>query len=113
MTLGEKIRTLREVRRLSLREFARRLDVTAAFLSDIELGRRYPSADVMARIAAGLNTTTDELKSYDSRPPLEEIRRLSAINPSYGIAFRMIVEKEFSPDELLDIAKRKRSPRKK
>ena len=41
-TLGVRIRELRDQRDLSLREFARRLgDVSAAHLSDIELGRRY------------------------------------------------------------------------
>lgn len=42
-TLGQRIRELRERDDLSLREFARKLGVSAAFLSDVELGRRHPS----------------------------------------------------------------------
>jgi transcriptional regulator with XRE-family HTH domain len=37
---GADLRSAREEAGLSLRELARRLDFTAAYLSDIELGRR-------------------------------------------------------------------------
>jgi predicted transcriptional regulator len=38
--IGGKLRVLREERSLSLRELARRLGISAPYLSDIELGRR-------------------------------------------------------------------------
>ena len=41
-TLGERIRELREERDLSLRELAGKIGVSAAFMSDVELNRRYP-----------------------------------------------------------------------
>ena len=50
-TLGEKIRELREERDLSLRELAKKLNLSAAFLSDIELGRRNPSDKVLSDLA--------------------------------------------------------------
>ena len=37
-TLGEHIRELREERDLSLRELATKIQVSAAFMSDVELG---------------------------------------------------------------------------
>ncbi len=112
MTLGQHIRGLREQKQISLRELSRRLGITAAFLSDIELGRRYPSDQILSRIAMELAVEIENLRDYDARPPLDEIRRLSTLNPSYGIAFRKIVERQFSPDELLEIAKQKK-PREK
>jgi transcriptional regulator with XRE-family HTH domain len=56
-TLGEYLRELREQRDLSVRELAKRLDVSAPFLSDVELGRRHPSGEVLERLAALLKTT--------------------------------------------------------
>ena len=51
LTFGEKIRQLREGLDLSLREVALKIDVSAAFLSDVELGRRFPSADKLTLLA--------------------------------------------------------------
>ena len=47
-TLGQRIRELREEKDFSLRELAKKSGVTAPFLSDIELGRRYPSEKVLS-----------------------------------------------------------------
>ncbi len=101
-TLGQRIRELREEKDLSLREFAKKLGgLSAAFLSDVELGRRHPSEPVLVDMARVLGTTVDELKRYDSRPPVEELRRLSSSDPAYGFAFRKLVDKDVSPEELL------------
>jgi len=111
-TLGERIRKLREDKDLSLRELARLLEVSAAFLSDIELGRRYPSDPVLTKIAKKLQTTVEDLRTYDTRPPLEELKRLASTDPVYGIAMRRIVERvdkgEITPEELLKLINRRR-----
>ena len=99
-TLGERIRELREGFDLSLREFARKLGVSAAFVSDMELGRRFPSDELLQRIARELKTPLDELKAYDARPPVDEIRRRSAHSPDYGFAMRRLVEEDLSAEEL-------------
>lgn len=39
--LGREMRQKRELKRITGREMARRLKVSAAYLSDLELGRRY------------------------------------------------------------------------
>lgn len=109
-TLGQKIRELRDGKDLSLRELAKRLKVTAAFLSDIELGRRYPSEKVLAGIAHVLDISVEDLRSYDTRPPLEDIKRLVNSDPLYGVAFRKMIDKKFSPQKLMDLAEGK-SPR--
>lgn len=107
MSLGQKIRTLREAKDLSLRELARRVGKSAAFLSDIELGRRFPSDDVRASLAQELGVSEKELRSHDTRPAVEEIRRLAAENPNYGFAFRTLVERRLSPEELLALVESK------
>lgn len=39
--LGKQLRALRERQKISVREMARRLGVSAPFVSDMELGRRH------------------------------------------------------------------------
>ena len=113
-TLGERIRELREERDLSLREFAEKLGgLSAAFLSDIELGRRHPSDKVFADMARVLKTTVDDLRKYDSRPPVEDLKRLATANPAYGLALRQIVNKKVSPEELMKLAEKERGGGKK
>jgi transcriptional regulator with XRE-family HTH domain len=100
-TLGERIRELREAKDLSLREFATKLDLSAAFVSDIELGRRYPSGKVLGDIAKALGTSVEELQKFDTRAPVEDLKRLASSNPAYGLAFRTIVDKRINAEELL------------
>jgi transcriptional regulator with XRE-family HTH domain len=115
-TLGQKIRELREERDLSLRDLAKRLGVTAAFLSDIELGRRYPSDKVLSDMAKALGTSLENLRSHDTRAPVEDLKRLASSNPLYGIAFRKVVDKavskKISPKELMEFAEKKSTKKK-
>ena len=106
-TLGDYIRELRDVRDLSLREFARQVHCSAAFISDIELGRRYPSDDVLLKMAHILKVDIQDLKAHDTRPPLEEIKRITNENPGYALAFRTVIDKNISPEQLMSLAKRK------
>jgi len=107
-TLGKKIRELREEKDLSLRELARKLGVTAAFLSDIELGRRYPSDKVLSDMAKELGTSLENLRSHDTRAPVDDLRRLASSNPLYGIAFRKVIDKGITPEQLLRLADKKK-----
>lgn len=108
-TLGQRIRELREQKDLSLREFAKKLGgKSAAFLSDVELGRRHPSDKVLADMARTLGTTVENLKKYDTRAPMEDLRRLANTNPAYGIALRRVVDEGVSADELTNLANKKR-----
>lgn len=91
-TLGEKIRELRERAGISLRELARKIEKSAPFLSDVELGRRYPSDEVLSKLANELNVSADELKQFDSRPPVDELKRLAEANPEVGFAFRTMID---------------------
>jgi|ERR1700730_5911670 transcriptional regulator with XRE-family HTH domain len=113
MPLGQRIRELRDERDLSLRELAKKLDCSAAFLSDIELGRRYPSEKNLKDLARILNVPFDELKAHDNRPPIEEMKRLSASDPLYALAFRTMIDRNISAEDLLKMAQSKGHPKKK
>ena len=104
-TLGEQIRELREQRDFSVRELAKKLEVSAAFLSDVELGRRYPSDDVLKRLASKLGTQVDELKKYDSRAPVQELKRMAASDPAMGFALRRVVDGGISSKDLFEFLK--------
>src|SRR5437879_9838472 len=113
-TLGERIRELRGVKDFSLREFAKKLGgLSAAFLSDVELGRGHPSYAVLASMARVLDTTVDELKQHDSRPPVEELKRLSSKDPALGFAFRKFVDKDVSAQELMKFLEKQPNRQKK
>lgn len=112
-SFGQFIREKRDERDLSLRELARRVSVSAAFLSDIELGRRYPSDDVLQKLSDVLGIPTKELQSYDPRPPVEDLKRLTESNPKYGVAFRKIVRDGITPEQIMNLRVIKSDKKKK
>lgn len=91
-SLGQKIKELRDAADLSLRELATKIGVSAPFLSDVELGRRFPSDEVLEKLSKALASPVDELRQYDSRQPVAELKKLIESNPGLGFAFRTVVE---------------------
>src|SRR5258708_33765690 len=75
--IGPYIRRRRDELDLSLRELAKRLDCSPAFISDIELGRRHPSDKVLVEIARVLKVKAEELREMDVRAPIDEIKRIT------------------------------------
>lgn len=106
-TLGKYLRELRDERDLSLREFAQKLSLSATFVSDIELGKRHPSDEVLVAMSRALGVSADDLKKHDTRPPVEELKRITAENPGYAFAFRRVMEKNISPEDLLELVNKK------
>jgi len=105
-TLGEKLGELRNGRDISLRELAKQLDdVTAAHLSDIELGRRYPSEDLLTKLAKFFHISLDELRDHDTRAPVDDIKRRASHDPEFGLALRTLVGKNIKAGEILKWAK--------
>jgi transcriptional regulator with XRE-family HTH domain len=89
MTLGSEVRRRRLELGLSLREFARRIQVSAPFVTDLEAGRRNPSPDVLARIAAELAMPLEVLEALDTRLS-PEVRRWVESEPEIGRLLRTI-----------------------
>jgi len=93
---------------MSLREFARKLgELSPPFVSDVELGRRFPSEKVLEKMAHVLGVTVGELQKYDSRAPIEDLKRLAASDPVYGFALRKVADGEISAEDILKLASKK------
>ena len=93
ISLGQRIHELRAKADLSLRGLAEKIGISSPFLSDIELGRRFPSEEILAKLAGALEVSPDELKQYDTRAPIADLKRLMDSDPKLGFAFRTAVEK--------------------
>lgn len=65
--VGERLRTRRRARGLSLRELAVRLGVSPSLISQIERGRARPSVSTLFAIASELDASLDELLFNDDR----------------------------------------------
>jgi len=57
--IGEKLRTVRQDRKMSLRELADKAEISASMLSQIETGKVFPSVRSLYGIAAALNVSVD------------------------------------------------------
>jgi transcriptional regulator with XRE-family HTH domain len=114
-SLGQRLHQLRDKADLSMSELAKKVGISPPFLSDIELGRRFPSEEILAKLASALNVTFQELEKYDNRGPIADLKRLMDADPKLGFAFRTAVEKvksgELTADDI--IARLGKSPRKK
>ena len=61
MTLGEKLKALRTAKKMSQKELAERIGIAKSVISFYESGDRFPSYDVLIKIARIFNVTTDYL----------------------------------------------------
>ena len=112
-TLGARIRELRDEKDLSTRELARKAQISIAFMSDIELGRRQPSEKVLAAIAKPLGTTLEDLQQYDPRPAVEEFKRRVNEDPQYGYALRRVMDSNLSAEEIVKLIEENTKKKKK
>jgi transcriptional regulator with XRE-family HTH domain len=56
------------------------------FLSDIELGRRFPFEEILAKLAKALNVSLEDLKQYDNGEPIADLKRLMDSDRKLGPA---------------------------
>jgi len=111
-TLGQKIRERREELDLSLREFAKKLGCSPPFISDVEHGRRFPSEPMLEEMARLMKLNLAELKQHDQRAPLDEIKRMTEQDPGYAFAFRTLLDRKLTPEELLQLVSKSKPPPK-
>ena len=76
MNFGAKLKDLRVSQKLTQQQLAERLRVTKSVVSYYESGDRYPSYDVLVRIARIFHTTTDYLLDV-SRDNIVDVSGLS------------------------------------
>jgi transcriptional regulator with XRE-family HTH domain len=93
VTMGQRLRELRESSGLSLREVAKAANISAPFLSDVELGRRYPTNETLAVIAQTLHASAEDLKKHDHRSALADLKQLAEGNPNLGAAVSALVDR--------------------
>jgi DNA-binding XRE family transcriptional regulator/mannose-6-phosphate isomerase-like protein (cupin superfamily) len=75
--VGQRLRQAREQEGLSLRELARRLELSASALSQIETGKSRPSVKTLYAIVSELGISLDELFENPTAPtemPVEGVR---------------------------------------
>jgi len=104
--LGERIKKLRVAKGISLRELARRADVSASFLCEIESCRSYPAEPFLERLAVELGVKAAALRKLDNRSHLADLRILLNSDPAWGPVFKKLAESglngRLTPLELLE-----------
>lgn len=79
-TLGSRLREERDRRGLSLRELARRLDVSPSLVSQIETGKTQPSVRTLYAIVNELGVSLDEVFAPADGSPRRRVGSASAEN---------------------------------
>jgi len=100
--MGQRLRELRESAGLSIREVAKSVNISAPFLSDVELGRRYPTNETLAMIAKKLHASAENLKKHDHRSALADLKQLADGTPSLGAAVSALVDQVKSGNITVD-----------
>jgi transcriptional regulator with XRE-family HTH domain len=72
-TLGEKIKKLRTARGYTQSAFARELDISPGYLSQLEMGLRKPSRELIGRMADTLGASLDYLLRDEKGPSVEGV----------------------------------------
>ncbi len=67
MDFGSKLKTLRKGEKLTQQQLANRLGVAKSVVSYYESGNRFPSYDVLIKIAHIFHTTTDYLLDVERK----------------------------------------------
>lgn len=67
MIYGERIRNLRQERKLSLKELSRKSGLSVSYLSEVERGRKTPSLNTIDKLCNALNISSREfVQDYES-----------------------------------------------
>lgn len=98
-SLGGQIRTARVAKGLGLREFARLIEKSPSYVSDIEYDRRIPSEDVLRSICTHLDLDFDRMLALAGRLGDEADRYLRR-EPAAGVLLRRAQEGGLTDDDL-------------
>jgi len=101
-TFGDRVRDERIKKGLSLRELARRLDIAASYLNDIEYNRRVPSEPVVRRISEELELDVDVMLAAAGRVG-EGAEEYMKSNPTAGVLFRRVSEAGLNEHDLKEL----------
>ena len=107
ITLGEKIKELREGQQIGLRELGRLVDVSAMHISNIEKGKRSASPEILQKIAAALSTDPDELLALSNQVAPDIAQVINSNSQSVPSFLR--ATKDFSPEQWEQLLKQVQS----
>lgn len=93
MKIGEKVKKERLKRKISLREFARKLEISAAYLVDIEKGRRLPNYELLQKIADLLDIPLTALNRHNLEMP-KHVRTWIEKHPLFSKLFRFVLKQK-------------------
>lgn len=71
INMGERLKTLRKKRNWTQKQVANRIGLAISAVSAYELGTRYPSYDILLRLARLYNVSTDYLIGKDERQSID------------------------------------------
>ena len=110
--LGERIRRVRQERGLGLRETAKRIDISATYLSRIENCQESspPAEKVIRELADLLEDNFDELMQLAGRVP-EDVEHVIKTDPDMPTFLRTAREKNVSAAEMLEWLKKRKGAR--
>lgn len=105
MSFGKKLRSLREEKRLSQVELSKKLNVTSQALSQYELGKRIPDAEMIIRIADFFDVSVDYLLDRtNERITVDNMKAILASDPAFARALdKLTTRKELQ--ELFKVTK--------
>lgn len=72
--IGERIRELRKMRKLSQEQVAERADISPNYLSRIECGKENPTLDMLIKLARALGTEMWEIFDFGHEVGLKEMK---------------------------------------
>src|SRR6266699_5867153 len=91
VAVGERLRTIRIVRRRTLREVAEREGLSESFLSQVERGRASASIASLRRIAEGLGISISDLFQPEGPPRTTVLRRIERPTLAFGVLGRKML----------------------
>lgn len=93
-SFGEELKYLRFEKNLGLRELAKMIPISPAYLIDIEKNNRIPSAGVVEKIAKALGCNPDKLLALAQKIS-PETEKLLKEDPALGVFLRKAKEAGF------------------
>jgi len=106
---GKRVKYLRESENIKREEFADKLRITYSALSKYETGERFPSPDIINKIADFFNVTTDYLLGRTDNPKITILENGKIPEELKNIDIEMIAllngEKGLTKEELEKLLK--------
>lgn len=109
--IGTRIKDLRNARRMTQAKFAERINVTKSTVSAYENGTRFPSYDVLIRIARLFKVSTDNLLGYSeksvvdvtglTRKQINVIQDVVITYKRHNLLYRQMMDEDSVADRLV------------